>query len=269
MNLSDEIMNELKETCPVLARHARINVFSTPAGYFNELADRILTYTLLNTDEDINFGKAETMRVPDGYFESLSSNILAKIKSQSQREETGRESEELSPLLFSLKDTNVFSVPDNYFESLSDNLLNKLNLNKKPAKVVSMNRMRSFWRYAAAAVVTGAIAVSSLQIFNSSPEMKKNNSVVTESSGLPGYIQSSFQYKTPEQVQEGISALSDDAIVKYLEKNGSILDNETLTNVNDESANGLPAETDYLTDGNALNNYLDAIDYTNAGKKNP
>jgi len=269
MNLSDEITNELKETCPVLAGHARINVFSIPADYFNRLADRIMAYTLLNTDEEINFGKAETMRVPDGYFESLSTNILAKIKSHSQKKETGRDFEELSPLLFSLKGKNVFSVPDHYFESLGDSISNKLNLNKKPAQVISMNRMRSFWKYAAAAVVTGAIAVSSLQIFNSSPEMKKNNSVVTESSGLPDYIQSSFQYKTPEQVQEGISALSDDAIVKYLEKNGSMLDNETLTNVNNESANGLPAETDYLTDGNALNNYLDAIDYTNAGKKNP
>lgn len=268
MNLSDDIMNELKETCPVLASHARINVFSVPEGYFSDLTDRIVTYASLNSDDDIDFGKAETMRVPDGYFESLSSNILAKIKSQSE-EKIINESEELSPLLFSLKDKNVFSVPENYFEGLSGSILNNLNLNKKPAKVISMNKARSFWKYAAAAVVTGAIAVSSLQIFNSSPEMKKNNSVVTESSGLPDYIQSSFQYKTPEQVQEGISALSDDAIVKYLEKTGSILDNETLTTVTDESANGLPAETDYLTDDNALNNYLDAINYTDAGKKNP
>jgi hypothetical protein len=266
MNLSDEIMNELKDTCPVLASHARINVFSVPDDYFNGLPDRIMTYVLLNNEDEIDFGKEQTMRVPDGYFESLSSNILAKIKSQSD-ESRSRESEELSRLLLSLKDKNVFSVPDNYFEGLSSNILN--NLNKKPAKIISMNKARTFWKYAAAAVVTGAIAVSSLQIFNSSPDMKKNNSVVTESSGLPDYIQSSFQYKTPEQVQEGISALSDDAIVKYLEKTGSILDNETLTNVNDESANGLPAETDYLTDDNALNNYLDAINYTDAGKKNP
>lgn len=266
MNLSDEIMNELKETCPVLAGHSRINVFRIPEGYFNELADRVMTYALLNNDSDIDFGKGETMRVPDGYFESLSSNILAKIKSHSE-ETRSPESEELSPLLFSLKDKNVFSVPENYFENLSGSILH--NLNKKPAKIISISRARSFWKYAAAAVVTGAIAISSLQIFNSSPDMKKDNSVVTESSGLPDYIQSAFQYKTPEQVQEGISALSDDAIVKYLEKTGSILDNETLTNVNDESANGLPAETDYLTDDNTLNNYLDAINYTDAGKKNP
>jgi hypothetical protein len=268
MNLSDDIMNELKETCPLLASHARINVFSVPDGYFSELAERLMTYSLLNTVEEIDFGKVETMRVPDGYFESLSSNILAKIKSQSE-EQINNESEELSHLLFSLKDKNVFSVPENYFENLSDTILNNLNLNKKSAKIISMSRARSFWKYAAAAVVTGAIAVSSLQIFNSSPDMKKNNSVVTESSGLPDYIQSSFQYKTPEQVQAGISALSDDAIVKYLQKNGSVLDNEPLTNVNDESTNGLPAETDYLTDDNALNNYLDAINYTDAGKKNP
>lgn len=268
MKQSDDIMNELKETCPLLASHDRINVFSVPDRYFSGLAERIMTYSSLNTVEEIDFGKVETMRVPDGYFESLSTNILAKIKSQSD-EYINNESEELTPLLISLKDKNVFSVPENYFENLSDTILNNLNLNKKPAKIIPMNSARSFWKYAAAAVVTGAIAVSSLQIFNSSPDMKKNNSVVTESSGLPDYIQSSFQYKTPEQVQEGIAALSDDAIVKYLEKNGSVLDNEPLTNVNDESANGLPTETDYLTDDNTLNKYLDAINYTDAGKKNP
>lgn len=263
MNLSDEIMNELKETCPVLAGHARINAFNVPEGYFDQLADRVTTFALLNMDDVIDFGKEATLRAPDGYFESLSSNILAKIKSESEDLERV-ESAELSPLLISLKDKNVFSVPENYFEGIISGILDKIN--KEPAKIVTMTKARSFWKYAAAAVVTGAIAVSSLQIFNSSPDMKKNNSVVTESSGLPDYIQSSFQYKTPEQVQEGISALSDDAIVKYLEKSGSVLDNENLTNLTDESENKLPAETDYLSDDNALNNYLDAINYNNSGK---
>ncbi len=173
--------------------------------------------------------------------------------------------QKLSPLLFSLKDKNVFTVPSNYFENVSENVLNKLNT--RPAKIVSITKARTWWKYVAAAVVTGAIAIGSLQIFNSSPDMQKNNSVVTESSGLPGYIKSSFQYKTPEQVDEGVAALSDDAIIKYLEKHGNIMDNESLST--DVDIKELPDATDYLTDDNALNNYLNTIDAKSTDKKTP
>ncbi len=217
MKISNDILKELQSISPVLASLERTNPFNVPAGYFDDLAEKIAAYTLLNNESPINFGKHETLRVPEGYFDSLSDQILAKIKNRSEETVT-EEFDELSPLLLSLKDKNVFTVPEGYFENLNNDILNKIN--KKPAKVVSFSKAKSFWKYAAAAVITGAIAVSSLQIFNSSPDMKKNNSVVTESSGLPGYIESSFQYKTPKQVNDGIAALSDDAIVDYLEKHG-------------------------------------------------
>lgn len=255
MNRSKDILNELQNISPFLAGIEKVNVFSVPDNYFDDLAERITTYTILNKDENINFSKTETLTIPEGYFDTLSDSILAKIK-RSEAENTGEELQQLSPLLYSLKDKNVFTIPAGYFENLSSNVLNKLN--QKPAKIVSINKARIWWKYAAAAVITGTIAISSLQIFNSSPDMKRNTSVVTESSGLPDYIKSSFQYKTPDQVDQGISSLSDDAIVKYLEKHGNIMDDETLTN--DVDPKTLPTATDYLTDDKALDNYLNSVD---------
>lgn len=255
MNRSKDILNELESISPFLAGIEKANVFSVPNDYFNELAERITTYTILNKNENINVSKPETLKVPEGYFDTLSDNILAKIK-RSEAETTEEELRQLSPLLYSLKDKNVFTTPAGYFENLSNNVLNKLN--HKSTKIVSINKVKTWWKYAAAAVITGAIAISSLEIFNSSPDMKKNTSIVTESTGLPDYIKSSFQYKTPGQVDEGISTLSDDAIVKYLEKHGNIMDDETLSN--DVDTKELPATTDYLIDDNALNNYLNTID---------
>ena len=261
MNRNNEILYELKNVSQVLAEIPKTNPFSLPEGYFNNLAGKITAYVLLNKDAEINFGKDETLRVPQGYFASLSDHILARIKTQAE-ENAGDEIQQLSPLLFSLKDKNVFTIPANYFENVSNHVVNKVS--PKKAKVISISKAKTFWKYAAAAVVTGAIAVSSLQIFNSSPDMKKNNSVVTESSGLPAYIESSFQYKTPEQVNEGISTLSDDVIVDYLEKHGNLLDNETL--INAAPARELPAADDYLTDDDALNKYLNALDKPAAEK---
>ncbi len=260
MNQSTEILNELRSISPFLASIERINVFEVPDGYFNDLCDRITTYTLLK-DEEINFSKNETLQVPEGYFDTLSDHILAKIKS-GEAEDVNQELKTLSPVLFLLKGKNVFTVPLDYFENISDKVISKLN--RKPAKIISISKAKNWWKFVAAAVLTGAIAISSLQIFNSSPNMQKSNSVVTESGSLPGYIQSSFQYKTPEQVDEGIATLSDDEIIKYLEKHGNILDNEILLNGVDTKE--LPATTDYLTDDNALSNYLNKIDDKNPDK---
>ncbi|MDQ2718977.1 MAG: hypothetical protein M3Z26_04345 [Bacteroidota bacterium] len=267
MNNSTDILNELKSISPLIAGIEKINVFSVPEGYFDKLAEKITLYSLLNKNEDTN---TEAFSVPplgvgalpEGYFDTLSDKILAKIK-VNEIGNNDQELQKLFPLLNSLKDKNVFTVPHGYFENLSVNVINKIN--PKIAKVISINKARLWWKYAAAAVITGAIAISSLQIFNSSPDVRKNNSVVTESSGLPDYIKSSFQYKTPEQVDEGISTLSDDAIANYLEKHASIMDNETLSDNIDVKE--LPDVTDYLTDENALNNYLKTIDAGSSDKK--
>jgi hypothetical protein len=76
-------------------------------------------------------------------------------------------------------------------------------------------------------------------------------------------MQLASQYKTPEQVDKGIASLSDDEIVKYLEKNGTILDEETISKNVDTTE--LPSADDYLINENALNNYLNEI---NASNKN-
>jgi hypothetical protein len=253
MKDSNEILEELEAISPLLAGIEKNNIFKVPEGYFIGLAEKMAVYAFLNQEKKPDI--SVTQQVPDGYFDSLSARILAKIKDE-ELINASQEIQNLSPVLFSLKDKNVFTVPAGYFEGISSNVLRKLN--HQPAKVISIKRAKSFWKYAAAAILTGAIAISSLQIFNSSPDMIKNNSVVTESSGLPDYIRSSFQYKTPDQVNAAITTLSDDEIINYLETHGNIMDNDALTK--DIDTKQLPAATDYLTDDNALNNYLNTIE---------
>lgn len=240
MKISEEILNELKEISPSLAKMDRNNPFSVPEGYFSALSDRLLINTKIyaeQADSSIN-----SARVPEGYFDNLSSHILNKIKNQDT-------SVEEFPLLSSLRDKNVFSVPEGYFKSLSDQVLSKIA--HKPAKVISI---KSWMKYAAAAVIVGVMAIAGLQIYNGNDA----NHQLASNDKLPTYIQSSFQYKTPEQVDEGIASLTDDQIVKYLEKHGSIIDNDLL--VNDVNTDELPATTDYLNDENTLGDYLDKID---------
>lgn len=303
MKNSPEILNELMAISPLLAGLEKVNVFSVPEGYFNELHSRITNYAILNNSSPVeNTNNRSLQEVPAGYFDSLSDSILAKVKAaypESVREEisnlspllnslkseniftvpegyfdnlanlifaklrtTNAESAKeeinnLSPMLFSLKGENVFTVPESYFESLAENVIQKLK--PAPAKVVTMKKRTSWLKYAAAAVVTGAIAVTSLQVFRGSSH--------NGNSSLPDYIQASFQYKTEADVNAGIAKLDDATIAKYLEKNGNVLDNELLINNTDVSE--MPSESDYLKDENTLNEYLDKIENKKTSKSTP
>jgi hypothetical protein len=254
MNEENKILEELREISSILASVEKKNVFTVPENYFENLAEKISLHTFLHETKK---RQAENWQgVPAGYFDTLSSQILTKIK----REEA--ENAEESTFLSSLKDKNVFTVPEGYFDNLSENIISKID--RPAAKVIPISSAKNWWKYAAAAVVTGAIAVSSLQIFYRSPDMTKNHTAVTQSSDLPDYIQSSFQYKTAQQLDEGIASLSPDEIAKYLENNGNILDDEMLSN--DVDPNSLPSEIDYLSDENTLNKYLNSLNTSGANK---
>jgi len=307
MKNSPEILNELMAISPLLAGMEKINVFTVPEGYFNELEFRIINYTILNnTSLAENINKRNIQEVPAGYFDTLSHSILAKIKAiyhENAEEELGNlsamlyglkgenvftvpagyfdnlcdsilakvkatylenaeeELRNLSPMLYSLKGENVFTVPAGYFKSLAENVSRKVV--PVSAKVVTMKKRTSWLKYAAAAIVTGVITVTSFQLFKSS----SHNSSTQFASFLPGYFKASSQYKNEADLSAGIAKLDDADIAKYLEKNGNVLDNELL--INNTDVNELPNPTDYLIDENTLNEYLDKIDKDNSSKTTP
>jgi hypothetical protein len=270
---SESAEEELLWLSPMLCA-LRGNVFLVPDGYFESLAGDVVNKLKLRAansetaEEELSILspmlyalKGENVfSVPDGYFKSLAEDVVNRLKPQSTNSQTAEEElRRLSPLLFSLKG-NVFSVPDGYFECLAEDVVKRLK--PQPAKIVALKKRNSWLRYAAAAVVTGAIIISSLQIFNSSHDL--STSVVA---GLPDYVKASFQYKTEDALNAGIAKLSDDDIAKYLEKSGNIMDNELLTNNTDVSE--MPSQADYLSDDNTLNTYLDKIDADAADKSKP
>ncbi len=239
-NKSSDILNELETISPFLTTFEKVNVFTVPKDYFSDLDKKISTSVFLHQDE-----KNKSQYVPEGYFDSLSDKILSKIKTENAEDAT-EEIKQISPALHYLKEENVFTVPENYFDDLSDRINDKIHHNN--AKVISINPVRKWWKYAAAAIVAGVITISSLQIFNHNTTKEKIASTS---------IQLSAQYKTPEKLDAGIASLSADEIAKYLEKTGNILDEETL--IKDTDTTNLPGTDDYLTDDNALNNFLNSI----------
>ncbi|MEO6639086.1 MAG: hypothetical protein ABIN25_12475 [Ginsengibacter sp.] len=246
----------------------KTNVQQVPEGYFDSLSTDILAkikklYPETVEEEIQNISpllfslrKENVFEVPVGYFDSLTTNVLSKNQ-KLYSETTGVELQNIAPVLLPLRHENVFKVPENYFEEFAGTVLKELQPAR--AKVIVMKSRNSWFKIAAAAVVTGAIAISSLNIFNHSfNQQDSRGSEALASTAMPSYVEESFQFKTAQEVDAGIARLNDEDIIKYLEKFGNVMDNDLLIKNTDLSE--LPTQADYLIDENTLNSYLDKID---------
>lgn len=155
-----------------------------------------------NEERDPRFPRPEEnpFSVPEGYFEGLAAAVLARVKADEGTQTASQELETLSPLLAGLPRTMPFALPEGYFaanlESLSaltggdarstvleaagrsmpyavpegyfDTLATIIGarLPKPAGRVVSMTR--KVYRLAAAAVITGIMAIAGFSYFNGS-----------------------------------------------------------------------------------------------------
>ena len=168
-----EVENGFEELFPVLDTVSAKMLFAVPAGYFDGLADQVLnrvkTLETENASREINnlssllasISKEMPFTVPAGYFDGIADTMIEMVAAGNQTPE--EELERLSPLLSGLKKEMPYSVPAGYFEGLNKTV--DVETVKPKANVISITRQRWF-RYAAAAVVTGVIVLSGFLFLN-------------------------------------------------------------------------------------------------------
>ena len=167
MEQKDNILKELKDLNSLLADTTPSTDYRVPPGYFEGLAgqvmQRVRAFDAVNPREELGHlspllnGISRTVpySIPDGYFEQLE---IVNSDFQSGQEEL----ETLSPLLSGLKRETPYSVPEGYFDTLRARMENE---EKPAAKVITMGA-RKMYRYAAAAIVVGFIAIASVLFLN-------------------------------------------------------------------------------------------------------
>jgi hypothetical protein len=235
-----DILNELQALSPTIAALEKVNVFTVPDGYFEYLSADVLMG--INAEYGLNNTAVNNLisEVPAGYFDSLASSILTKIKTTGV-DDAAAEIRALSPMLYSIQNENVFEVPQRYFENLSADVLNTVN---PQIKVVSIKRgTTTFFKYAVAAAFAGIMA---LGIFKFTGADKP--------AALPAYVTAGLKV---QDVDQELAKISDDDIVKFLEASGTDVKTAMIANSIDE--NELPAQEDYLLDEKALDKYLNSI----------
>ncbi len=194
MNFKEEDNMEPNELPDNLNSIRYLNTYKTPPGYFDNLADEIISQISLPINSKIPFSSPSV-----NYFDGLADSILSKIKAgnSSSRNEVEKELEEIEPLLARIPKKNVYSVPDNYFDSFTVQVPAIQTL----APVRQLNRPARWITYVAAAVVTGIVATGVIFFAN-------NNT---------GGVNSGVGYKI--NYEQVLAKVSDNEISDYLDKN--------------------------------------------------
>jgi hypothetical protein len=168
MKRNPEIGKELETISPAVANLSFRMPFYVPEGYFenfpHQLFDLIKNENVIETEkeEKATFDSKSPIlspfSVPEGYFDGLSANILSKIK-ETEHESVSAELQRISPRLADLERKVPFSLPENYFNDL-DIISAIVPSRKESGRIVSMGTRKRWINYAAAAVITAALAGS-------------------------------------------------------------------------------------------------------------
>jgi hypothetical protein len=234
MKRSEHILQELQEISPVVAEINPLLPYQVPEVYFDTLSSVIMARIATGGHEEnsllLGAGRQMPQEVPDGYFENLAGSILAKINT-TQEQSVEDELKELSPIVAGISKTNVYEVPAGYFQELGTTF----TAPKKETKVVALFSKKVWMQLAAAAVVFTMIAFGT-NFF--SQKSTTSESVATDDAVPPA--------TTEKQFNNELATLSDDAIISYLKLTADAKDIEKISESIDH--NTLPEESDYMDD---------------------
>ena len=239
MNNREDILAEIESVSASVAAIPFVNVFTVEETYFSRLPEIIMAQVYVGNA----IGSSKNLTVPDGYFESLAGNILNKI--HALENDVTAELSEISPLLAGVDNKKTYTVPDGYFNKLS------FVEQKETATIISINKPRSFFKYAAAAVITGLLGLSIVNIVNNS---SSSDPVTTTAETITASTQTNT-VALNGSFDEALKNISDNEIEQYLQSDGQDVSAALVASSTDDIEK-LPEATDYLLDENVLENYL-------------
>lgn len=242
------ILDELRELAPGLVSIPQENPYQVPAGYFENLPERMLALVIAEGSPVLQNNKQNAYEVPAGYFENLSDSILNKVRaieSGSAKEEL----EVLSPLLSGLSKKAPFSIPQGYFEDLASNITDgakAIDLVNEELENLSpvMNSLKGVNVYQVPSNYFEQLPASLLQKATQQQPAKvvsmtftrrvMQYAVAAVMTGLVimGGLKLINTQVTPTET--GIASITDTEILQYLESNGDNVE-PVLTTTTEES----------------------------------
>lgn len=130
---------DLQKEAPTLAAVGKGIPFTVPEGYFDSLSENLISRVRIEVALD---DKPSSFKVPGNYFEDLASRIEERIAVEKIR---------------SLSSSEGFTVPEGYFAGLTDRITARID-DSEVRKPIIRSLFTSWMSYAAAACITAVIA---------------------------------------------------------------------------------------------------------------
>lgn len=259
MTQKDYILQELSELKSSLAGIAPKNIYTVPVGYFDGLAEKMLNRIKAmeagNAAEELShlspllnkISKQLPYAVPLGYFKGVEEKLMQTVGESSDYQTAKEELESLSPLLSGLKKQMPYSVPKGYFENIAETV--NTESNNPATKIISISN-RKWFRFAAAAVITGVVTMAAFIFLkkdkvdastNSYSWVKKNTKKLS-TENIATFVDLteeenlvvSTDTKAPQDVKELIKDVPENEIQSLLNDTKLLDDANTETNSDDE-----------------------------------
>lgn len=141
METRNDILKELREIAPELAKLSKANPYAAPENYFLNFSAGILEKVkysevkeeLADLAPALSKLKEQAPATPPGYFSSFSSALLEKIR----KEEVNAELKEVAPMLQGLQKVNNYEAPAGYFVNFPTSMHKKIAVGEvRPESVV-------------------------------------------------------------------------------------------------------------------------------------
>src|SRR5687767_7413272 len=244
------ILTELNDLGSTLANSSLQNTYTIPEGYFEELANQVLSrIKALETPDAVEelqllsplltqINRETPYTVPVGYFDGLEEKLMQRIREHADYQTSGEELASLSPMLSSISKKIPYTLPAGYFESLVNNGMMKKEDKKEAVRVISITRQKWF-RFAAAAVLVAFIAISGwIILFSKKVDPVKNPEawVVKNTKKISSEEINSFINLADEEQIEKNSADNKSANEEIRELMKDVPDNEIQTFLNETAA---------------------------------
>jgi hypothetical protein len=189
---NQSVDNELSSLSPLLQGIGKKMPYTVPDNYFEKMAAQ----GTQNKATAAQPSAGTAAQSPAGIAaDDNAVGDVTKVGIGSAVHPANMRGNELSPLMASLRDKNVYSAPAGYFESLPAKLLKRVSADQG-GRVVQSNFSRRIFRYAAAAVVAGIMLVVGFFTFN-------NNG-------------GQAQLASAKNLEEKVAQTSDEDILTYL-----------------------------------------------------
>jgi hypothetical protein len=265
MKSRETILDELKQISPLLAGIEPVNPYSVPYLYFEQLEGKVkkaisaeseLSGKNFIQDNSENFSSddelpgmlkdlkaGKSMTVPIGYFDSLASSVLQKIKEEEANleKQSSKPVLELKPVSGNPEHSELKSVPQNpelVFEETSIKPADSENGGKV---VIMAPRRKVYFQWAAAAVTIGIIALA-VFLYNGNKQPANNIAATSDIDGfsietlesfvegqtvdlIPAVASASSDLKA-EDMREVIGDISEEALQLYLNTHNSNLETQ-------------------------------------------